>query len=69
MRTQGGDKKLKKLFLELRIPVRERARTPLLVDSDGEVLWIAGWKWSREIRLQSAQPAPWGVGIRPVDES
>jgi len=68
MRTQGGEKKLKKLFLELRIPVRERARTPLLVDSTGEVLWIAGWKCSREIRHQTTQPPHWGVGIRPVDE-
>jgi tRNA(Ile)-lysidine synthase len=68
MRTQSGEKKLKKLFLELRIPVRERARTPLLVDATGEVLWIAGWKSSGGISTYSSQPPHWGVGIRPVDE-
>jgi tRNA(Ile)-lysidine synthase len=63
MLTQGGEKKLKKLFLELRIPVRDRTRMPLLVDAKGEVLWIAGWRSSASIPPSSDAPR-WGVGVR-----
>jgi tRNA(Ile)-lysidine synthase len=40
IRLPGGSKKVKKLFLERRIPARLRARTPLLVDAQGNVIWI-----------------------------
>lgn len=41
-RTRGGGRKLKKLFGELRVPRGERWRLPLLVDADGDVVWIPG---------------------------
>ncbi|RLB12845.1 MAG: tRNA lysidine(34) synthetase TilS, partial [Deltaproteobacteria bacterium] len=37
-----GTKKLKKLFLEKRIPCSMRMRIPVLRDSRGEVLWVCG---------------------------
>ena len=37
-----GTRKLKKLFLEARIPQPERRQVPLLVDGVGSVLWIPG---------------------------
>ncbi|MDG2240141.1 MAG: tRNA lysidine(34) synthetase TilS [Longimicrobiales bacterium] len=37
-----GSKKLKKLFLEARIPEPKRRAVPVLVDADGRVLWIVG---------------------------
>ena len=40
MRTTGGGKSLKKLFLEYRIPRSLRARLPVLADAGGEVLWV-----------------------------
>jgi len=40
--TEGGGRKLKKLFGERRVPVRDRHRWPLLVEEGGEVLWIPG---------------------------
>ena len=40
IRLSAGTKKVKKLFLERRIPTLRRARTPLLVDAEGDVLWI-----------------------------
>lgn len=40
--TRGGHKKLKKLFLEERIPESERRRTPVLADARGQVLWVVG---------------------------
>jgi tRNA(Ile)-lysidine synthase len=42
IRLPGGTKKVKKLLLEARIPRAERSRVPLVVDADGDVLWIPG---------------------------
>lgn len=41
MRTGGGTKTLKKLFLERRIPRSSRARLPVLANAEGRVLWVA----------------------------
>lgn len=35
-----GSKKLKKLFLEARVPPGRRHRTPVVVDASGAVLWV-----------------------------
>ncbi len=42
IRLDYGSKKLKKLFQEAAVPRLERARRPLIVDRDGNVLWVAG---------------------------
>jgi tRNA(Ile)-lysidine synthase len=42
MRTSGGSKTLKKLFLEHRVPLSLRPKLPVLVDGSGAVLWVAG---------------------------
>jgi tRNA(Ile)-lysidine synthetase-like protein len=42
LRTAGGTKRLKKLFLERRVPRSERRRLPVLADSTGRVLWVGG---------------------------
>jgi len=42
IRLPGGTKKVKKVFLESRIPPSERHRMPLVVDAEGQVLWIPG---------------------------
>jgi tRNA(Ile)-lysidine synthase len=50
MRLPGGTKKVKKILLESRIPPSERHRVPLVVDAEGEVLWIPGMaraEWTR----------------------
>ena len=42
IRLPGGVKKLKKLYLEARIPSDDRGQIPVVVDAAGEVLWIPG---------------------------
>lgn len=42
IRGPAGSRKLKKLFGELRVPARDRVRTPLVVDGRDEILWIPG---------------------------
>jgi tRNA(Ile)-lysidine synthase len=50
-----GSKKLKKLFAERRIARDDRARTPVLADADGRVLWVVG-----VTRAAGAEPAEGG---------
>jgi len=42
----GGHKKLKKLFLERRVPVPDRGRVTLVTGTSGEILWIPALGWS-----------------------
>lgn len=42
-----GYKKIKDIFIDLKIPLKKRLEQPLLVDSSGEVLWIIGYKKSK----------------------
>lgn len=40
----NGSKKIKDLFIDYKIPVRERDRWPIIVDNGGKILWIVGLK-------------------------
>jgi len=42
-----GSKKLKKYFIDCKIPRRDRERYPVLVTSEGQVIWIAGLRADR----------------------
>ncbi len=58
VRTRAGTKKLKKLFLEARIPRAGRGRVPVLADAEGRVLWAAGLA-----RAADAEPLPGEAAI------
>jgi tRNA(Ile)-lysidine synthase len=58
VRTRAGTKKLKKLFLEARIPRGERGALPVLADAEGRVLWAAGLA-----RAADAEPLPGEAAI------
>jgi tRNA(Ile)-lysidine synthase len=58
MRTRGGTKKLKKLFLEARVPAHRRGAVPVLEDAQGRVLWAAG-----VARADLAPPVPGAAAI------
>ncbi|MEX2466723.1 MAG: tRNA lysidine(34) synthetase TilS [Gemmatimonadota bacterium] len=64
IRTSAGRRKLKRVFLEARIPAAERRRVPVLADAEGVVLWIPGVQ--RAPRPPGEAPArdvlPIGVG-------
>lgn len=61
-----GTKKLKKLFAERRIGVAERARTAVLADAEGRVLWIPGVARARFGRAVPGHPCM-NVAVRVVD--
>jgi len=52
IRLSYGSKKLKKVFLEARLPVSRRDQTPVLVDAGEEVLWVPG-----HVRSALARPS------------
>lgn len=43
----NGTKKVKDIYINNKIPIGDRKKIPLLVDSNGEVLWILGIKKSK----------------------
>jgi tRNA(Ile)-lysidine synthase len=53
IRLSAGTKKLKKLFVERRVPRPDRGRLPLLAERNGVVLWVAGLA-----RAAGLEPAP-----------
>ncbi len=42
IKIENGTKKLQDLFTDAKIPVAERAKVPILVDANDEVLWVIG---------------------------
>lgn len=47
IRTPGGTKTLKKLFVERRVPRSARRRAAVVADADGRVLWVVGVERAR----------------------
>jgi tRNA(Ile)-lysidine synthase len=48
-----GEKKLKELLIEAKIPAGERARVPLVCDRDG-IVWVAGLRPAERCRVHAA---------------
>lgn len=42
----GGSKKLKDIFIDAKIPLKERDAWPIVTDNNGNILWLAGLKKS-----------------------
>jgi len=68
IRLPYGTKKVKKLLREAGIPLGERRGVAVLVDAEGEVLWVAGLAVSVRARPRETE-APFFVGIGNVDQS
>lgn len=43
----NGSKKVKDIYIDLKIPKEKRSRLPILVDSDDNILWLPGLKKSK----------------------
>jgi tRNA(Ile)-lysidine synthase len=42
IRTRAGHRSLKRLFIDARVPARERGATPVVADAEGAVVWVPG---------------------------
>ena len=65
IRIRDGHKKLKKVFRESQVPRGQRDRLPVLVDSEGLVVWLPGRFPSAEDG-QMADEAGWAVEFRDL---
>jgi tRNA(Ile)-lysidine synthase len=45
-----GRKKIKNLFIDLKIPCSERSKIPLLI-SGGDICWVAGWRIDERFKI------------------
>jgi tRNA(Ile)-lysidine synthase len=59
----GRRRKLKKVFREMRVPKQERGRVPVLVDSEGLVVWVAGGEGGHP----ASGRASWILGVRALE--
>lgn len=57
VRTPAGSRTLKRLFTDRRVPLSSRARTPVLADARGRVLWVPG------VARGAPPPAPGEPGL------
>ncbi|MEX2528349.1 MAG: tRNA lysidine(34) synthetase TilS [Gemmatimonadota bacterium] len=55
IRLPYGTKKLKKLFMEARIPRGLRDRTPILLDGRDRVIWVPGVAHARQMEARAGQ--------------
>ena len=47
----GGRKKLQDLFVDAKVPRNERDTVPVIVDSAGEIMWVAGHAVAEDFRV------------------
>ena len=64
IRTSLGEKKLKKVWLEHRIPRFLRLQLPVLADAGGAILWVPG---VGSVPVQSAAPGEDALFIAVAD--
>jgi len=58
-------KKLQDIFVNEKIPVTQRWRTPLLVAASGEICWIAGYRIGEKFKITAATRRALWIHIRP----
>ena len=46
-----GEKKLKDFFIDRKIPRERRGAIPLVVDSDGTILWVVGYEINNSVKV------------------
>jgi tRNA(Ile)-lysidine synthase len=60
----NGHKKIKKFFIDLKVPSEKRALTPLLISGD-RVVWICGYRLDERFRVISDTKKVFRVALNP----
>src|SRR5690606_40770314 len=50
-----GTRKLKDIFIDEKIPIERRNSWPIVVDSNGHILWLVGLKKDKQIEVNDKQ--------------
>lgn len=53
LKGMNGHKKVKDVFIDAKIPIKQRDKWPIIVDSKDEVIWIPGIKKSKIIKQKN----------------
>ncbi|KXZ38902.1 tRNA(Ile)-lysidine synthase [Alkalithermobacter thermoalcaliphilus JW-YL-7 = DSM 7308] len=61
----GGSKKLKDLFIDLKIPKDERGKIPILCDEKG-IIWLVGYRMSEDYKIDKTTKKVLRVSIENV---
>ncbi len=59
----GGGKAINVLMTDLKLPRAARARWPLLLDANGEILWLVGQRPSESCRLPDDASGAWEIRL------
>ena len=49
----NGSKKIKDIFIDCKVPINERDKWPVVVDSEDKIIWLPGIKKSKYTKLKS----------------
>lgn len=49
----NGSKKVKDFFIDEKVPVKKRDQIPIIVDNNGEIIWIAGYRADERFRVDN----------------
>lgn len=60
----GGVQKLHDFFINCKIPRLERSKIPLLVDAQGRIAWVVGYRLSDEFKVRDREGAVWHIAVR-----
>jgi tRNA(Ile)-lysidine synthase len=63
-----GSRKLQDLFVDLRLPSERRDLQPVVVDAEGQLIWVPGL-WVLEARKVSAEQSLWAFPPAPSDSA
>jgi tRNA(Ile)-lysidine synthase len=61
----GGRKKVQDLFVDRKVPRRERARVPLVVDRNDRIVWVAGHALEEAFKVSAPADAVVVLTITP----
>jgi tRNA(Ile)-lysidine synthetase-like protein len=66
----NSSRKLKKFLLDRKVPKHLRDRIPLLVDLEGDIIWVGGIEISQKVSLKTgSQQRAYELSIVPIDNS
>ena len=51
--NMNGSKKVKEFFIDRKIPKDRRNSIPILVDNEGKIIWIIGFRLDNRVKIQS----------------
>lgn len=68
-RPAGGRRKLQDVFVDHKVPRGDRDRVPIVVDSEGQIVWVAGHGIDRDFRVSDPAQAVVVLRLKAVGGS